>query len=144
MTELLGDPRALDAATGEPTHGPGFVSGEHRVVVHTIEGQVVRGILADADLEAREIPVVQPTGEVVRLPAAHLKAIFFMLAPGQSSPPAEGTRVRVVFGDGRQVAGLSPDFSPAAVGFFVVPVDVRSNTGRIWVFREAVRQVSVG
>jgi hypothetical protein len=30
------------------------------------------------------------------------------------------------------------------VGFFVVPVDVKSNTGRIWVFREAVRQVSVG
>jgi DNA/RNA-binding domain of Phe-tRNA-synthetase-like protein len=67
-----------------------------------------------------------------------------MLAPGEPPPPAEGTRVRVVFSDGRQVAGLSPDFSPTAPGFFVIPVDVRSNTGRVWVFRDAVRQVSVG
>jgi hypothetical protein len=141
MTELLGDSRL--PADGSPRRAS-LVAGEHRVVVHTIEGQVVRGILADADLEAREIPTVQPSGEVVRLPAAHVKAIFFMLAPGEPPPQAEGTRVRVVFGDGRQVAGLSPDFSPTAPGFFVIPVDVRSNTGRVWVFRDAVRQVSVG
>ncbi len=73
-----------------------------------------------------------------------MKAIFFMLASGESAPSSLGTKVRVTFGDGRQVAGMSPDYSPSAVGFFVVPLESRTNTGRIWVYRDAVRQISVG
>jgi hypothetical protein len=128
---------AWDAATT-------FVSGEHRVVLHTVEGQVVRGNIVDADLVDAEVALHVPGGDVQRLPASRLKAVFFMLAPGESPPSALGTKVRVTFGDGRQVAGMSPDYAPGAVGFFVVPVESRTNTGRIWVYRDAVRQISVG
>lgn len=141
MSELGARPPAGAAPS---SRHPFRVPGEHRVVIHTIDGQAVRGILVDADLDAREIPAVQVTGEVVRIPAARVKAIFFMLAPGEPAPAPVGTRVRVQFGDGRQVAGLSPDFSPSGIGFFVVPQDGRTNTGRVWVFREAARQVLVG
>ena len=51
--------------------------------------------------------------------------------------------MRVTFRDGRQVAGFSPDYREDAVGFFMVPADTRTNTGRIWVYRGAVRQVSI-
>jgi hypothetical protein len=72
-----------------------------------------------------------------------VKAIFFMLAAGEKAPLAEGKRVRVTFRDGRQVAGFSPDYTEAGAGFFMIPADTRTNTGRIWVYRAAVKQVSV-
>ena len=51
--------------------------------------------------------------------------------------------MRVTFRDGRQVAGYSPDYDPKLAGFFMLPADTRTNTGRIWVYRAAVREVSV-
>ena len=41
------------------------------------------------------------------------------------------------------MAGFSPDYRETGVGFFMIPGDTRTNTGRIWVYRSAVRQVSV-
>ena len=123
---------------------PSFVSGDHRVVLHTVEGQVLRGSLANADLGDLELPLLQPNGAVARIPAAQVKAIFFMLPAGERPPAAAGTRLRVVFGDGRQVSGLSPDYSVDSTGFFVLPLDSRTNTARVWVYRAAVRQITVG
>ncbi|HEY6105887.1 MAG TPA: hypothetical protein VIV59_07890, partial [Anaeromyxobacteraceae bacterium] len=131
---------ALDVGGPSPT----FVVGEHRVVVHTLEGQVLRGTIADVDLDATAIPLVAAPGNAPEpVAAARVKAIFFMLLPGGRPPAPEGSRVRVTFRDGRQVAGFSPDYDPQAVGFFMIPADSRTNTGRIWVYRAAVRQVSV-
>jgi hypothetical protein len=123
---------------------PSFVAGEHRIVLHTMEGQVLRGSIANADLEDPELPMIQPNGAVARIPAETVKAIFFMLPPGQRPPEAHGTRVRVTFSDGRQVSGVAPDYSPSSGGFFVLPLDARTNTARVWVYRAAVRQISVG
>ena len=123
---------------------PSFVSGDHRIVLHTVEGQVLRGSLANADLADLELPLIQPNGAVARIPAEQVKAIFFMLPAGEHPPAAAGTRVRVTFGDGRQISGLSPDYSPDSVGFFVLPLDGRTNTARVWVYRAAVRQIAIG
>jgi hypothetical protein len=66
-----------------------------------------------------------------------------MLAAGERPPEPDGKRVRVTFADGRQVAGFSPDYREDRVGFFMIPADTRTNTGRIWVYRAAARQVTV-
>jgi len=130
---------------GDPfAPSPSFVSGEHRVVLHTVAGQVLRGSIANADLQDAELPLIQPNGAVARVPAGHVKAIFFMLPAGVQPPQAVGTRVKVTFGDGRQVSGLAPDYSAESVGFFVLPVDTRTHTARVWVYRTAIRQISVG
>ncbi len=123
---------------------PSFVSGEHRIVLHTVEGQVLRGALANADLDDAEIPLIQPNGALARIPAIQVKAVFFMLAPGARVGPGSGTRVRVTFADGRQLAGLSPGYDPASRGFFVLPLDDRTHTARVWVYRAATRQVLAG
>jgi hypothetical protein len=123
---------------------PTFVSGEHRVVFHTVAGQVLRGTLSDADLVGTELPLTLPTGETEHVESARLKAVFFMRAPGEAATASLGTKVRVTFADGRQIAGMSPDYAPGAAGFFVIPLESRTNTGRIWVFRDAVRQISLG
>ena len=133
------------AAAPDPfAPSPSFVSGDHRIVLHTVEGQVLRGSIANADLSDLDLPLIQPSGAVARIPADQVKAIFFMLSAGERPLAAAGTRMRVTFGDGRQISGLSPDYSPDSVGFFVLPLEGRTNTARVWVYRAAVRQIAIG
>jgi hypothetical protein len=41
------------------------------------------------------------------------------------------------------VAGFSPDYDESGPGFFMVPGDTRTSTGRIWVYRAAARAIAV-
>ncbi len=136
--EILEEPPPAPAAPVSAS----YVAGEHRVVVHTVEGQVIRGTISDVDLDSAEVPLLE-SGGVQLVPSSRIKAIFFMLLPGGKPPPPEGHRVRVTFRDGRQVAGFCADYDESRSGFFMVPADTRTNTGRIWVYRSATRQVSV-
>lgn len=121
------------------------VPGSHRVVVHTLEGKAKRGVLADADLASGTLELApQPGAAPEVLPSQKLKAIFFMLGPGEKAPAPHGKKLRVTFRDGRQVAGFSPDYRETGPGFFMIPSDSTGNTGRVWVYRSAVRDVSVG
>jgi hypothetical protein len=117
--------------------GRTVVEGEHRVIIHTHEGQVKRGVIRDTDVRAKAIAIEQ-SGQSERVPTERIKAIFFMKAPGGSEPPATGQKIRVTLADGRQVLGFSTDFQSEAPGFFLVPADVRTNTSRIYLFRSAV------
>ena len=146
-------PRSLDfeplapaaaAPPAPPALAPFLVAGMHRVVVHTVEGLVKRGVLEDADLASPAFMLRAQAGQPGEEVATEkVKAIFFMLASGEKAPAPEGKKVRVTFSDGRQVAGFSPDYEESGVGFFMIPGDTRTNTGRIWVYRSAVRQVTV-
>jgi len=131
-------------APAEPAPGTAPLAGAHRVVVHTVEGQVKRGLLEDPDLGAAELALLpQPGGAAETIATDKVKVIFFMLQPGEKAAPPEGKKVRVTFRDGRQVAGFSPDYQEGGVGFFMIPADTRTNTGRIWVYQASVRQVAV-
>ncbi len=118
-----------------------MVEGEHRVILHTVEGQVKRGVIRNANLGADVITL--DGSSVENLPRGRVKAVFFMLAPGARAPVGEGDKVRVTFKDGRQVAGFSKDQRDATMGFFVVPADNRTNTERIFIYRHAVQAVSI-
>ena len=122
-----------------------YVDGEHRVIVHTIEGQVKRGTIRDVDLLDAVIPLEQGGSTAPeQIPAQRLKAIFFMTTPGARTLPAGGQKVRVTFSDGRQVAGFSEDFQSEDPGFFVTPADTRTNTARIYVFRASIQNLVEG
>lgn len=123
---------------------PTFVPGEHRVLVQTVEGRVLRGTLTDVDLDASALPLVSSPGAAPEpIAPSGVKAIFFMLLPGGRPPTPEGYKVRVTFRDGKQMAGFSTDDDPGASGFFIVPAESRTGTGRIWIYRRAVQRVSV-
>ncbi len=131
------------AASSEQTSF--FVEGEHRVIIHTVEGQVKRGVIRDADLLEESIPLEQQTGFAPeRIPGKRVKAIFFMLPPGARQAQAEGQKIRVTFSDGRQMAGFSKDFKSGGQGFFFIPADNRTNTARIFVYRSNVQAVAEG
>ncbi|HZI11107.1 MAG TPA: hypothetical protein VE153_12025, partial [Myxococcus sp.] len=122
-----------------------FVEGEHRVIIHTIEGQVKRGTIRDADLLDEVISLEQQSGFAPeQISGKRVKAIFFMLPTGARQPQAEGQKIRVTFNDGRQVAGFSQDFKNPHPGFFVIPADQRTNTARIFIYRASVQAVAEG
>jgi hypothetical protein len=123
---------------------PGFVEGDHRVVVHTLEGQVHRGTVHDLDLLDDALSVAQPDGRSVRVPTRRVKAVFFVLAPGAQPPKPRGERVQVTFRDGRQVVGYSEDHAAGEPGFFVVLSDARTNTARVYVYRGGIQSITAG
>jgi hypothetical protein len=134
---------ASEATTLEglrPTQ-PTLLPGEHRVVVHTIEGSVKRGVIDDLDLAAEYFALVAHPG----LPGEPIavtktKAIFFLLQPGEAAHPHDGRRVKVQFLDGRTVEGYLG--AEVGRGFFLYPLDGRTNTARVYVLSHAVRSVA--
>ena len=112
--------------------------GEHRVAVHTRGGRTLRGTLRDVDLSKSQFPFLPQGGrEAESIFHSDVKAIFFMLAPGEKPHAGEGGKVRVTFADGRVIEGTR-EGADAKHGFFLVPTDAaRTNTRRIYVAREA-------
>jgi small nuclear ribonucleoprotein (snRNP)-like protein len=121
------------------------VRGEHRVAVHTRGGRTMRGTLRDIDLAKSQFPLIpQGANEPEAIYHSDVKAIFFMLAPGEKVHPADGAKVRVTFADGRVIEGTR-EGADAKHGFFLVPSDAtRTNTRRIYVAREAISEIENG
>jgi hypothetical protein len=118
------------------------VPGEQRVAIHMRAGQTLRGTVTDLDLLQPQIPLEpQGGGPTENIDHHEVKAIFFMLAPGEKAEQALGQAVRITFSDGRTIEGhRQGDESPD--GFFFVPLDAqRTNTRRIYVARDAVSDV---
>jgi hypothetical protein len=125
-----------------PASSP-MIKGEHKVILHTVEGQVKRGALRDANLGDETVGLEAQPGSVERVPRPRIKAIFFMLPAGKKAPPPTGDKLRVTFKDGRQLAGYSSDHRSAGLGFFVVPADNRTNTERIFIYRSSVEKLAL-
>jgi hypothetical protein len=142
------DPSEETATTPIPPEAPPpgagelWVPGEHRVAVQTREGGTRRGIVRNVDLSASSFPLLPQGGRsAVQVPAAEVKAIFFMLGPGEKLAPAGGARIRVMFLDGRTIEGTR-DSGDAPKGFFLVPSDAaRTSTRRVFVARDATKSV---
>ena len=135
--------RAQPLAAFKPTGlGALEVPGEHRVAVHTRGGRTLRGTLRDVDLSKSQFPLVpQGGGEPETIYHSDVKAVFFMLAPGEKGHAGDGAKVRVIFADGRSIEGIR-DGADAKHGFFLAPLDAaRTNIRRIYVAREATSDV---
>ncbi|MGI5864875.1 MAG: DUF6982 domain-containing protein, partial [Myxococcales bacterium] len=142
-------PGILSHAAPAPTAAhtrSAVVPGEYRVIVHTLEGQVKRGILRNANLDAESLDLEIMAGQPpLRMPTARLKAVFFQLVPGARPPPPQGQKLRVTFIDGRQVAGFAPAYDPNDSGFFLLPADTRTNPAeRIYIYRAAIKSIARG
>jgi hypothetical protein len=121
------------------------VRGEHRVAVHTRGGRTLRGSVRDVDLSKSQFALT-PQGGTGPETIYHsdVKAIFFMLAPGEKPKGGDGGKVRVTFADGRVIEGAR-DGGDAKHGFFLVPLDAaRTNTRRIYIAREATSDIKEG
>ena len=137
------DEDAPPMASGGPARATTVVAGEHRVAIHTRGGRTRRGSVTDLDLGRREF-ALQPQGggSTEMVPHAEVKAIFFMLAPGEPPVAPDGGKLRVTFSDGRSIEGHR-DGGEGPQGFFLVPLDAqKTNTKRIYVARAAVAHLT--
>jgi len=121
------------------------VHGEHRVAVHTRGGRTRRGSVKDIDLSKSQFALVpQGGGAAEPIYHAEVKAVFFMLPPGEKPKTPDGGKVRVTFADGRSIEGYR-DGADAKHGFFLIPLDAaRTNTRRIYIAREACSDIKDG
>src|SRR5436190_1225536 len=133
------------AAFKAPAQGALEVHGEHRVAIHTRGGRTLRGTVENIDLSKSKFPLApQGGGEVEAIYHSDVKAIFFMLAPGERANGGDGARVRVTFADGRVIEG-NREGAEAKHGWFLIPADAaRTNTRRIYVAREAANEIEDG
>ena len=132
-----------DPEPREPTLGrPAFLAGEPRVVVHTLAGRVKRGTLRDPDLARPDLRLSPLTGGgEERISLTEVKAVFFMLAPGEAPPENPGAHVRVTLSDGRQLDGFRESNGPGG-GLYLVPLDAaRTNTRAIFVCGDAIQRI---
>ena len=137
------DADAPPMASGRGRPAGTVVVGEHRVAIHTRAGRTRRGSVTDLDLSRSQF-ALQPQGggSTELLPHGEVKAIFFMLAPGEPPTVPDGGKLRVTFSDGRSIEGHRVG-EEGPRGFFLVPLDAhKTNTKRIYVARAAVAHLT--
>lgn len=91
--------------------------------------------------------------QVVEVKVGDLKALFFVkdlvgdaaYNEAKAFTPeirAMGRKVQVEFSDGETIVGTTQGYQPDRPGFFVVPVDPKSNNERCFVVMAAVKHVT--
>jgi hypothetical protein len=125
------------------------------VVARFADGRLVKGYTYDFHSTSPRLHVFPDPGAAappIRVAVGDLKALFFVRDHvGDASynerkhflkdehPVAR--RVEVVFTDGEVLVGVAEAFAPGDPGFFLDPVDPRSNNLRLFVVARAIRAV---
>jgi hypothetical protein len=81
-----------------------------------------------------------------------LKAIFFVKdfsgnpdykETPDVNAPKHGRKIEVVFKDGEKLSGMTDAYNPQKLGFFIFPVDPRSNNLRIFIVNKNAHHVKM-
>jgi hypothetical protein len=135
------------------------VNVQNKVVVRYLDGRVLKGNTADF-LPTRPLFHVVPIAQsgnlisVVEVRMADLKAVFFVkdfigdpaydeLRAFNAGARTQGRRMQVVFKDDEVLAGTTMGYQPDRAGFFLTPVDPKSNNDRCFVVAAAVKEVKL-
>ena len=125
---------------------------EAKVVVHHLDGRLVKGVTRDF-LPAKPSFNVQDkeTGENIPIEITDLKAVFFVKTY-RGNPVAVhrqdtervglGKKIKVVFKDSETLVGYTSGYSPGRPGFFVFPADPEDNNEKVFVVTGATNEVS--
>jgi hypothetical protein len=134
------------------------MSDGNRVVVHLLDGRLIKGTTQDF-FPNRPMFHVAPLegGPPLEVRTRQLKAMFFVRqfagdtarrdvrgfieAPGET---AQGKKLAVRFKDGELLCGYSLAFSPDREGFFMFPSDAGTNNLRIYVLTASATEIKAG
>ena len=131
---------------------------QNKIVVRYQDGRVMKGITSDF-MPTKDVfhlqPMDAPPGDKP-FPVAlrDLKAVFFVktftgdpqyqdIREFDPQKPAAGRKIKVLFRDGELLIGTTQGYQPGRPGFFVIPVDPKSNSDRCFVVSSATVQVSL-
>ena len=133
-------------------------STRNKVVAHYNDGRLLKGFTHDftpaRDSFHLTSQLEEDFGATYEVELADLKAVFFVKTwkgnlvykekkrfEETDTSHLRGLKIKVVFKDGETLRGVSLGYSKAKKGFFVIPLDPRSNNERVYVISAAVRDV---
>jgi hypothetical protein len=133
------------------------MSAANNVVVRFRDGRVLKGTTRDF-LPAKAMFHIHPVDsqEAVEVMVQDLKAVFFVRRLGgdpnyneykdlpEQNVSSLGKKIGVVFVDGEILAGYTHSYNASNPGFFLTPVDPKSNNVRVFVVRDSVKEVKLG
>jgi hypothetical protein len=125
-----------------------------KVVVGFLNGGRIKGYVYDFSALKESfnlLPQEDPLhGQEITVEMKDLKAVFFVWDFAgnpeyheslRADAPLHGRRIEVTFIDGEKIVGRPEGYNVQRLGFFVFPVDPRSNNIRIFVVTRNTRQV---
>jgi len=131
---------------------------QNKIVVRYQDGRVMKGITSDF-MPTKDVfhlqPMDAPPGDKpLTVALRDLKAVFFVktftgdpqyqdIREFDPQKPVAGRRIKVLFRDGELLIGTTQGYQPGRPGFFVIPVDPKSNSDRCFVVSSATVQVSL-
>ena len=128
--------------------------GLHRVVVRYNDGRLMKGYSREFTAAAGALTVLPepdaPPQARISVPLGHLKAVFFVrdfegdptrVDATEPNTRARGRRIIVTFLDGETLVGTTLNYTAEAPGFFIRPIDAKSNNVRVFIATQAIRQV---
>ena len=133
------------------------ISTHKKVIVHKLDQQSVKGYInPQACFEADGIELLSQAGQVLRLPWAEVKGVYFVREfdaevdrperkTFSSRPKLEGLWVRLKFKDNDVIEGIIPNnlLEATEKGYMITPPDLYANHQRIFVPRQALVEMSV-
>jgi hypothetical protein len=131
-------------------------STHKKVIVRKHDRDSVSGYVAPSNFVVEgKLELLNTSGNVVAIALSDIKAVYFVrefsdidLMPRKTfttRPRTEGLWVRLLFKDNEVIEGVLPNdlAQNPAEGFLVNPPDLRSNTQRLFVPRDALTSVIV-
>jgi len=129
-----------------------------KVIARYVNGKVLKGYTLDFSPN-KQIFRISPSidehsQESLKIHMLDLKAVFFVrdfagnpLYNEQKHFPQDkqvlGQKIEVTFMDGEVLVGTTVGYAPQRLGFFLFPVDRKSNNLRVFVISAAVRKMRV-
>jgi hypothetical protein len=127
-----------------------------RVVVHFRDGRLLKGFASrpEGSVSSLDVSPLDQRDQPVTVRLESVKAIFFVKefggdagyseskAFGDGEPYRPG-RVAFHMEDGEVLVGVVDDYQPDSAGFFLTPVDPRSNNVRCFVGAAAITRASM-
>jgi len=128
----------------------------NKIVVHEKSGNVLKGTTVDF-FPKRPLFHLAVGGmhgeEMKKIVVDHLKAIFFVKdfggdkdykeAKGPDALPGSGKKIRAMFKDGEAISGYTHAINMEQPGFFLIPIDQKSNNERIYIVFSSLSTLEV-
>lgn len=129
-----------------------------KVVVHFLDGRLVKGTTMDFTAARESFHVIPPPDSPVKravdIHLGDVKAVFFVKdfagnpdydekKDWMRDPQRYGRPIIVRFTDGEELRGYTQTYSPGRRGFFILPCDPESNNDRVFVVAESVAELEL-
>jgi len=128
----------------------------NKVVIGFLNGERIKGFAYDFSPMKDTFNLLPQEdrlqGKATKVEMKDLKAVFFVWdfsgdAQYRESPhsdaPMHGRKIEVTFRDGEKLVGRTEGYNPQKLGFFMFPVDPKSNNTRIFVVTRNTLQVKL-